>query len=108
MGRQTLEATSPAERIRALLFPERIYGWRAVLLVVGIVSGVLLASSLLWLGIAPPTTSWKLIAFSAMFFSLCLWALAPLVPKRFCRIVAGTGMAALAASVIWVQFALGA
>lgn len=112
VGQQFREASSAVERmrwrIRSALFPKRVSGWRAAGLVVGIALGVLLASRLFWLGIALPATSWKLIAFSAMYFSFCIWALAPLVPERFSRNVVCMGIVALAASVILVQLVPGA
>jgi len=108
VGHSFHEVVSPAERIRTVLFPRRVRGWLAALLILGIVLLVLLASDLLWLALAPPKTSWKLVAFSAMYFSFGLWALAPLVPERFCRIVVCMGVAAVAASVICAQLVSGA
>lgn len=108
VGHPFREAVSPVGRIRIALFPRRVRGWRAAFLILGIVLLVLLASDLLWLAIVPSKTSWKLVAFSAVYFSFGLWALAPLVPERFCRVVVCVGAAATVASVIWVQFASGA
>ena len=94
--------------IRSILEPKRASGWRAILVLVGVVLSSLLGSVLLWLGLAQSASSRQLVAFAAIFFSGAVCMLAHVLPKPFGGIASRIGLAALVISAVWVWLASGA